>query len=141
MSGTDSENVKLCKQWYDAFKQRDLQALMALFTPDAKVTIGSGGSASAVDYAGSYEKARVKDHYEKRFADEDHTAAPLRPECIIIHPPCEFGPWVVFSGNITDTLKSGKDIYRGAFLHVWTIDAAQKKIAALEMHLEPSGRL
>lgn len=130
--------TQLCKRWYSAFGRRDVDALMALFTSDARVVIGAGDSSSSVDYSGTYIGAdMIRRFYEGRFANE----APERFACGIHENIREFNPWVIFSGNIIDRARNGYETYRGRFLHVWTTDPRQRKILSLEMYFDRSGRI
>lgn len=137
MNQNVSENVRLCRQWYAAFDKQDLDALMALFTDNAVVTIGAGGSASAVDYCGTFAgKPAIREYYESRFANDDSPLGSIKPFCgLSADNHSEFASWVMFWGEL------GRAHYKGYFLHVWTVNATQGKLSALEMYLEPSGRL
>lgn len=131
----DVTPVRLCKRWYSAFGSRDIDALMALFAPDARVVVGAGGSNSAVEYSGTYlGTSAIRKFYEGRFANGE---APARYACGIHETVREVKPWVVFSGNIIDRTPAGQETYRGPFLHVWTIDQRTRKIKSLEMYFGP----
>lgn len=140
MSGRDSDNVRLCRKWYATFESRDLDTLMTLFTDDVVVVVGAGGSSSAVAYSGTYTgQDEVRRFYEKRFAGGYNLQAPIRPLCAVLPTPSEYGPWVLFWGQITDSLPDRSTTYQGGFLHVFRVDAMAGKIASLDMFLEPSG--
>ena len=126
---------RLCKRWYSAFGRKDIDGLMALFAPDARVLVGAGGSNSAVDYCGTYVgTSAIREFYERRFASGE---APARYACGIHETVREVKPWVVFSGNIIDRTADGQETYHGPFLHVWTIDQRNRKIRSLEMYFDP----
>jgi hypothetical protein len=142
MSDTGSANVKLCQQWYNAFDQRKIEEVMALFTDDVVVLYGAGASSSAVGYGGTYVGAKeVRDYYDRRFAQNHSPLSVKRPLCAHAGPPMEYGDWVVFSGDITDATRDNVTTYQGKFLHVWRINTSQRKICSLEAFLEPSGRV
>jgi hypothetical protein len=142
MSRKKSANVALCQAWYAAFDRRDLPAVMALFTDDVVVVVGAGGSSTAVAYSGTFAgRTEVEKYYRQRFSHADLARSPLRPSCGIEQSPVEFGPWVIFTGNITDARKNGTPTYKGGFVHVWHIDPDQQQISSLEMFLDPASNL
>ncbi len=141
-----SERTDVCKQWYSAFDERNLDALMALFNSDPVVVVGAGGSERAVPYGGVFKGEReVRRYYARRFAYESEAAndpaAPIdpkrriRPFCGMAPGPLELGPWVIFSGDIRDHADVSK--YDGPFLHVFRFDPSYLKIASLDMFLTP----
>lgn len=140
MSDKESDNLTLCRKWYATFERRDLDTLMTLFTDDIVVVVGAGGSSSAVAYSGTYiGQDEVRRFYAKRFGGGYDLQAPIRPLCAVLPTPMEYGPWVLFWGQITDAMPDRTATYQGGFLHVFRVDARQGKIASLDMFLEPSG--
>jgi hypothetical protein len=137
MSSTASKNVGLCLNWYGAFDRRDIDALMALFTDDAVVVVGAGGSSGAVDYSGTFTGSdEIRKYYTKRFATPDNPPGAVKPRCgFVANNYKEVGSWVVFWGTI------GRAHYNGNYLHVWTVDSGRGLLARLDMYLEPFSRL
>jgi hypothetical protein len=137
MSANTSNNVSLCRKWCAAFDRHALDAVMALFTDDAVVVVGAGGSGSAIDYSGVFTGSdEIREYYEKRFATDDSPVGQLKPFCAMVPGDhAEIGQWVMFWGAIH------RARYNGNFLHIWTVDATQDKLSRLEMYLDPSGRL
>ena len=134
--------VQLCNRFYTAFDKADLDGLVAVFTDDAVVEIGAGDSASAVDYSGVIRgRAAIRDYYGRRFGRGQVASAPIRPFCGLKKQPCVFFPWVVMSGEIRDELGDGTVLYKGEYLHVWTVDAHAEHVRCLSMHLRPSARV
>lgn len=141
-----SERTDLCRRWYKCFDGRQLEALMALFGADPMVVVGAGASHRVVPYAGVYRGEReVRNYYTSRFEQEENngkgseksipSGRPIRPFCGMVLEPLEFGPWVVFRGDIEDHPNVSK--YKGPFLHVFRFEEDQLKIASLEMFLAP----
>ena len=142
MSDPEGDNIALCRKWYSAFDSGDLDALMALFTENAVVVVGAGGSSSAVDYSGTYVgKDAIKAYYKSRIESRNNPRGLIRPFCGFLGSGVEYGPWVMFWGQIVDRQNDGPESYRGAYLHVWTIDVGQRLISSLEMFLDPSGKV
>ena len=137
MSGTTSKNVELCIEWYRAFDRRDIDALMALFTDDAVVVVGAGGSASAVNYSGTFTGSdEIRSYYTTRFATPDNPHGAVKPFCgFVPNNYKEVGRWVIYWGSIV------RSHYNGNYLHVWTVDPKREQLDRLDMYLEPFARL
>lgn len=146
MSGTESNNVAVCRAWYAAFHRRRLDQVMELFIAHPRVVIGAGGSVHCAPYAGTYDgPEEVRGYYERRFGhmtkaeqaatDPVDPNRPMRTRCGLVKDPCEFGPWVIFSGDIKDEPEESP--YEGPFLHVFRFAPNETKIACLEMFLVP----
>jgi ketosteroid isomerase-like protein len=141
MADQSEAAIELCNRFYTEFKKSNLEGVVDLFADDAVVEVGAGGSAEAVAYSGvSRGRKEIRSYYQRRMARGETSSAPIRPECNIVLPPCIRWPWIVFAGEIRDE-KDGKELYKGKFLHVWTVDAQAKFIKALCMHLDPGYRV
>ena len=108
------DKLEVCKAWYKAFDDRDLDELMKIFSEDPTVTVGAGGSRCLVPYAGTYEgEENVRWYYRARFqqasqagqsqqnsqAGQGNARITIRPFCGYVFKPAQFGPWVIFSGT------------------------------------------
>ena len=140
MSDQSQDAIELCHRFYAALDKSDLAGIVSVFAQDAMIEVGAGNSADAVAYSGVIRGiTEIENYYRGRLERGKHVAAPIRPFCSIIKRPCVFLPWLVFSGEIHDTLHDGSELYKGKFLHVWTVDGEGKRIKNLDMHLESSG--
>lgn len=134
MSQSLATNLSLAKEWLMAFRAKDVDTMMRLFTDDIVVTLGAGGSGAAASYTGTFSgKERLSRFYSARFSDP---ALPARVACgIEWERALEHGDFVMIPGNITDRiLATGETIFDGKVILAFTIRSG--RISAFEMFME-----
>ena len=132
-----SYNMDLVMAWYQNFDQRDLDKVVGSFADNAIVIVGDGDSEGAVPYGGRFVGIeQIKRYYAGRFMNTG-TFGIIRPFCGITAGAVkqEFGRWVIIGSVIEDTHIDRSPIYRGNFLHVWSINPGDK-IASLSMYFD-----
>jgi hypothetical protein len=133
-----SYNMDLVDKWYDRFHHRDLDWVVGSFADDAIVIVGDGDSEGAVPYGGRFVGIeQIKHYYAGRFMKTGGAFDIIRPFCGVTAPTVkqEFGRWVIIGSTIEDTLIDQSPIYRGNFLHVWSINPGGG-IASLSMYFD-----
>jgi hypothetical protein len=137
MVAKGSSNLDLVNKWYVDFRNRDFDAVVSVFADDAILTIGDGDSEGAVAYGGRFVGIeQIKYFYAVRFMNPGiHPLAVVRPECAITTVEQEFGRWVIIGSEIHDR-RSDLTVYKGRFMHVWSINPADSKVASLSMFFD-----
>ena len=138
-----SDHLALVKSWYVHFDNRDLDYIVDSFAENAIVTVGDGDSEGAVPYGGRFVgKKQLQHYYASRFMKAGvNPFGTIRPFCGIAAAGVfqQFGQWVIVGAEITDTHSDHTLIYRGKFLHVWSINPDDHKIASLSMYFDTGG--
>ena len=133
-----SSNLEMIKKWYADFDRKDFNAVVSIFADDAILTIGAGDSEAAVAYGGRFVGiAQIKYFYAGRLNANVHSFTVIRPRCLAPGLEKEFGRWVIIGAEIHDS--SGHDqkpVYRGPYLHVWSINPQDQKVASLSMFFD-----
>jgi hypothetical protein len=136
MVASGSSNLDLIKKWHVDFEKRDFDAVVSIFADNAILTIGAGDSEGAVAYGGRFVGIeQIKYFYAGRLNAGVQPLAVIRPFCLIAKLEKEFGRWVLMGGEIHDSRK-GQTLYRGDYLHVWSINPAARKVASLCMYFD-----
>lgn len=135
-----SYNMDLVMEWYNNFDARDLDKVVAPFADNAILVIGAGDSEGAVPYGGRFVGiAQIKRYYAGRFVNTG-TFGLIRPFCGVVKGGVkqEFGRWVIIGSGIHDTHADADRslVYDGNFLHVWSINPGDGKIASLSMYFD-----
>jgi len=133
-----SYNMDLVMEWYNNFDHRDLDKVVGPFADNAILVIGAGDSEGAVPYGGRFVGIeQIKRYYATRFINTG-TLALIRPFCGVVTGGVkqEFGRWVIIGSRITDTHVDQSSVYNGNFLHVWSINPGNGKIASLSMYFD-----
>lgn len=139
-----SDHLELVKSWYVHFENRDLDYIVSSFADDAIVTVGDGDSEGAVPYGGRFVGIQqIQHYYACRFMGPGlNPFGTIRPFCGLTAAGVlfqQFGRWVIVGAEITDTHSDHHTlIYRGNFLHVWSINSTGK-IASLSMYFDTGG--
>jgi hypothetical protein len=139
MSAKVINNIDLVKSWYVHFEKRDLNWIVSAFADDAILTVGDGDSEGSVAYGGRFVGIdQIKYYYTGRFLKADaNPVAVIRPFCGFTNGvEQQFGRWVIMGGEIEDSRGDRSLIYKGKFLHVWSINPADGKIASLSMFFD-----
>jgi hypothetical protein len=133
-----SSNLDLIKKWYVDFGNRDFDEVVSMFADDAILTIGDGDSEGAMAYGGRFVGIeQIKYFYAGRFMSAGvHPLAVVRPFCAIRTLEQEFGRWVIIGSEIHDSRGDQTPVYKGKFLHVWSINPADRKVASLGMFFD-----
>ena len=135
-----ADNLELVKKWYDHFDKRDLDYVVAVFADDAVQIVGDGDSEGAVPYGGRFVGIdQIRHYYAGRFMLAGSPFGVIRPFCGILDGITrQFGRWVIVGAKIEDTGTDRKFIYKGDFLHVWSINP-HGKVASLSMYFDTDG--
>jgi hypothetical protein len=136
-----SDNLAMVRSWYEHFDKQDLNYIVSSFADDAIVIVGDGDSEGAVPYGGRFVGIQqIKHYYAGRFMKAGASSfVTLRPFCGITAPGVvfqQFGRWVIVGAKITDTHADRSPIYHGDFLHVWSINPNDHKVASLSMYFD-----
>ncbi len=133
-----SDNLQLVKSWYDHFDRQDLDYVVASFADNAILIVGDGDSEAAVPYGGRFVgKKQIQHYYAGRFMKAGHPFGVIRPFCGFANGmQHQFGRWVIIGGEIKDTRGDHTLVYQGHFLHVWSINPGDQKVASLSMYFD-----
>ena len=130
--------LEFVKSWYVYFERRDIDWVVSSFTEDAIVTVGAGDSAGTVPYGGRFVGTeQIRYYYTTRFLRQElNPAGVIRPLCGMTGQlEREFDRWILIGGDIEDQQRSAS-VYRGKFLHVWSLTPERNKIASLDMYFD-----
>ena len=137
MVANGSRKLELIRKWYADFEKRDFNAVVSIFADDAILTIGAGNSEAAVAYGGRFVgRAQIKYFYAGRLNTSLHSSTVIRPRCIVAKLEQEFDRWVIIGGEIHDSDHVKKPVYQGQYMHVWSINPKDYKVASLSMFFD-----
>jgi hypothetical protein len=135
-------NLEMIKKWYADFDRKDFDAVVSIFADDAILTIGAGDSETAVAYGGRFVGiAQIKYFYAGRLNANAHPFTVIRPRCLAPGLEKEFDRWVIIAAEIQDSGHDNKPVYQGPYLHVWSINPQDQKVASLSMFFDVDGKL
>ena len=146
------DKLEVCKAWYKAFDDRDLDELMKIFSEDPTVTVGAGGLAALCPMLALMRVrktfAGITALASNRHPRPGRASRTLRPDRAM--PVSLSGPFVVMCSNrLNSGLGSSSVVlirdysdfskaYDGSFLHVFRFspEPGSLRIASLDMFLE-----